>query len=155
MRKEVRQELVGLSRHGRLRLEGKYFQHGTTTVLEHSVKVAVVSLWLADRLGLRVDRRSLIRGALLHDYFLYDWHEKHQGHRLHGFRHPQTALRKAEEDFTLTDREKNIIARHMFPLVPVPPTCREAWLVCLADKYCAAAETAQGMYRRFLPRQRK
>lgn len=50
MRKEVRQELIGLSRHGRLRLEGKYFQHGTTTVLEHSVKVAVVSLWLADRL---------------------------------------------------------------------------------------------------------
>ncbi len=29
----------------------------------------------------------------------------------------------------------------MFPLVPVPPTCREAWIVCMADKWCALYET--------------
>lgn len=44
-------------------------------------------------------------------------------------------------DYHLTPREENIIARHMFPLVPLPPTCREAWLVCAADKYCALLET--------------
>jgi signal peptidase II len=38
-------------------------------------------------------------------------------------------------------KEKNIIARHMFPLIPVPPQCREAWIVCLADKWCALGET--------------
>lgn len=32
----------------------------------------------------------------------------------------------------------------MFPLVPVPPTCREAWIVCLADKWCALRETIAG-----------
>ena len=31
-----------------------------------------------------------------------------------------------------------------FPLVPVPPTCREAWIVCLADKWCALRETIAG-----------
>ena len=25
----------------------------------------------------------------------------------------------------------------MFPLTPVPPTCTEAWIVCIADKICA------------------
>ena len=38
--------------------------------------------------------------------------------------------------------------RHMFPLVPVPPTCREAWIVCLADKWCALRETVAGRLRR-------
>ena len=41
------------------------------------------------------------------------------------------------------EREENIIHRHMFPLTPMPPTTREAWIVCLADKYCAAAETVE------------
>jgi len=81
---------------------------------------------------------------LLHDYFLYDWHDPDPSHRLHGFRHPFFALARAEEDFELTPRERNIIVRHMFPLVPVPPTCREAWIVCLADKWCALRETVAG-----------
>ena len=81
------------------------------------------------------------RGALLHDYFLYDWHDPDPSHRLHGFRHPFFALANAERDFDLTPRERNVIVRHMFPLVPVPPTCREAWIVCVADKACALRET--------------
>ncbi len=96
------------------------------------------------RVGISVDRASLLRGALLHDYFLYDWHDPDPSHRLHGFRHPFFALARAEEDFELTPRERNIIVRHMFPLVPVPPTCREAWIVCLADKWCALRETVAG-----------
>ena len=52
--------------------ERNYVQHGTVTCYEHSVSVAYVSVWLARCMGLRVDSASLIRGALLHDYFLYD-----------------------------------------------------------------------------------
>ena len=100
------------------------------------------------RAGISIDRASLLRGALLHDYFLYDWHDPDPSHRLHGFRHPFFALARAEEDFELTSRERNIIVRHMFPLVPVPPTCREAWIVCLADKWCALRETVAGRLRR-------
>ena len=57
---------------------------------------------------------------------------------------PFFALERAEEDFDLTPIERNIIARHMFPLVPIPPACREAWIVCLADKACALGETIDG-----------
>ena len=87
-----------------------------------------------------------MRGALLHDYFLYDWHQKDSSHRLHGFRHPKTALGNAQRDYHLNWKEKNIIARHMFPLIPVPPQCREAWIVCLADKWCALGETVEPMF---------
>lgn len=96
---------------------------------------------IAKALRMKVDRKALVRGALLHDYFLYDWHEKEEWHRLHGFRHPYFALRNASRDFKLSRIEENVILRHMFPLTPIPPSCREAWIVCMADKYCSARET--------------
>lgn len=82
-----------------------------------------------------------VRGALLHDYFLYDWHQPHKEYGLHGFTHPSTALRNAVQDFDLNAVERNIIARHMFPLVPIPPRYRESVIVCLADKFCSLNET--------------
>lgn len=140
-----------LAQEGRLDLTRGFIQHGDVTVYAHVTSVARASLSFAERLGrvgVSVDHASLLRGALLHDYFLYDWHDPDPSHRLHGFRHPFFALARAEEDFELTPRERNIIVRHMFPLVPVPPTCREAWIVCLADKWCALRETVAGRLRR-------
>ncbi len=133
-----------LESHGRFGLTRGFIQHGDVSVYEHVVSVAGASAAAGaflERMGVRVDRPSLIRGALLHDYFLYDWHDPDPSHRLHGFTHPAAALARALEDFELTERERNIIARHMFPLVPIPPTCREAWIVCMADKACALHET--------------
>ena len=135
-----------LEKEGRLTMEKSYIQHGSTSVYEHSVKVAYTSLYFARRFRLNIDEKSLIRGALLHDYFLYDWHDKANGHHWHGFTHPGTALHNASEDWKLTPVEREIIKKHMFPLTPIPPTCREAWLVCLADKICAAKETTGGIY---------
>lgn len=142
-------ELVArdLEARGRFGLTRGFIQHGDVTVHAHVLSVARASLAMAgllERLGVRIDRDSLIRGALLHDYFLYDWHVPDPSHRLHGFTHPAAALARAQEDFALTPRERNIIERHMFPLVPIPPTCREAWLVCMADKACALRETIAG-----------
>lgn len=89
-----------------------------------------------------VDRKALVKGALLHDYFLYDWHEKNKNHRLHGFYHPRHALRNAMQDYNISDKEADIILKHMFPLTIIPPNNREAWIVCMADKICATYETA-------------
>ena len=125
----------------RLGLEKNFIQHGTVSVLDHSIRVANISLMIADRFRMKVNRASLIRGVLLHDYFLYDWHKKGEGHRLHGFRHPFSAVRKAKEDYIITKKEEGIIRSHMFPLVPVPPTSKEGWIVCLADKISAFNET--------------
>lgn len=117
-----------------------FLQHGGISVHQHCVSVAYLSCWIAWRLHLKVEYSSLIRGALLHDYFLYDWHDERGGHRLHGFRHPRRALWNAREDFELTPVEANIILRHMFPLTPVPPCYLEGWIVCAADKLCTLWE---------------
>ena len=118
----------------------KFFtQHGGTSVYEHCLNVACESLMLARRVKQSVDERAMVRGALLHDYFLYDWHQP--GHGLHGFRHPAIALKNAARDFRLGDIERDVILRHMFPLNLAPPRYRESLIVCLADKICAARET--------------
>ena len=146
-RQLLRTLIADLDRTGRLALARAAIQHGSTTVFAHCVKVACFSLFLANKLHIPVNTHALLRGALLHDYFLYDWHEKNAGHRFHGFTHPATAQKNAQEDFMLTPEEKDIIARHMFPLCPIPPRCREAWLVCAADKYCALLETLTPLLR--------
>lgn len=118
-----------------------FVQHGQTSCYLHSISVAYYSLHLAARLHLKYNARSLIMGAMLHDYCLYDWHIASKDHRKwHGFLHPYRALENAERDFLLDDKTRNIIVRHMFPLVPVPPKCIEGIIVCLIDKYCCIAE---------------
>ena len=126
---------------GRLREMTRFVQHGRTTCLTHCMAVAYYSLLLVEVLRIPCDRRSLVRGALLHDYFLYDWHESGSGHRFHGFTHPAAALENAARDFDLNEVERNIIARHMFPLVPIPPKYREGVIVCTVDKCCSLYET--------------
>ena len=160
--KSIEIEVVALvERNGRLILQSAgmeqekgYIQHGAVSCYLHSFFVAYMSVWLAKRFRIRVHLRSLVRGALLHDYFLYDWHEKNAGHRFHGFIHAGRALQNARKDFKLTIREENIILRHMFPLNVVPPMCKEAWLVCLADKICASKETVAGRIHRKRKQQR-
>lgn len=121
----------------------EFIQHGNMTVNSHCISVAKHSLVLNKKLRLSCSQRELIRGALLHDYFLYDWHDKeHRDIRnLHGFFHPGIALKNASKEYHLTAREKDIIKKHMWPLTIVPPLCREAWVVSAADKYCSLMET--------------
>lgn len=121
----------------------EYIQHGNMTVNHHCINVAKYSLAISQKLKIRCNRRELIRGALLHDYFLYDWHDKHRENmkRLHGFYHPGIALKNAAEEYELTAREKDIIRKHMWPLTVIPPQYREAWIVTTADKYCSLLET--------------
>ncbi|MDD3204866.1 MAG: HD domain-containing protein [Lachnospiraceae bacterium] len=121
----------------------KNTQHGSMSVLQHSINVAKYSLLINEKLGIHCKTKDLIRGALLHDYFLYDWHDKNhvQLYRLHGFHHPSTALKNASKEYKLSPREKDIIKKHMWPLTIKPPLCREAWVVTTADKYCSLLET--------------
>ena len=121
----------------------KDIQHGRMSVRSHMVSVAECSLLMAEKLHIPCDRRALVRGALLHDFFLYDWHNKEHANifRLHGFFHPGIALRNAEKEFPLSEKEKDIIKKHMWPLTIAPPVCREAWIVSMADKYCSMLET--------------
>jgi len=119
----------------------QYVQHGSTSTYAHCLRVAIFSYRISQIFNLNVDNKSLIRGAFLHDFYLYDWHEKSFAHRLHGFNHPHVALINAEKDFCLNDIEKNIISSHMWPLtITKLPLCLEAVLVCVADKLCSLGE---------------
>ena len=121
-----------------------FIQHGDTTVMEHCIHVAQTAYFIAVKFGIKVDEDALIRGALLHDYFLYDWHDDdHRGLKnLHGFYHPGVALKNAMAEYTLTDRQKNIISSHMWPLtLRHIPKCKEAWVVTAADKYVSTMES--------------
>lgn len=123
-----------------------HIQHGNVTVNEHCMYVAIYSLILNKKLGLHCNKRDLIRGSLLHDYFLYDWHDKEYlayRQRFHGFRHPRIALQNADKEYELTDIQRDIIIKHMWPLVIAPPMYREAWVVTAADKYCSLMETVR------------
>lgn len=136
----LRRELTRICEGSRYRCCSGFVQHGRTSVYRHSIRVAWTSLRLARFLGWRIDAAALVRAALLHDYFLYDWHIPGRGHRWHGFTHPRRALENALGEFELGKQERNAILRHMFPLTPVPPCCRIGWLVCLADKWCSLRE---------------
>ena len=120
-----------------------HIQHGTMPVYRHCLDVAKQSIQINKALGLGCSERDLIRGALLHDYFLYDWHDKNRENyqKLHGFYHSGIALKNARKEYHLTRREEDIIKKHMWPLTVVPPLCREAWVVTAADKYCSLLET--------------
>ena len=118
-----------------------FLQHGETSVYDHSVMVAARSIRIMRALGWALDERAIVRGALLHDYYLYDWHIRAGRKGLHGFRHPGIAFRNASCDFSLGRTERDIILHHMFPLTPIPPLTWEGLIVCICDKCCALYET--------------
>ncbi len=128
---------------GRMGRSAYHVQHGTTSTLLHCIAVAYEANLLAIRFGLSDARRKeVVRAALLHDYYLYDWHDGEGWHRFHGLRHGRFAAANARADYPdLTPDEENAIRRHMFPLTPIPPTSAVGWVVTLADKKCAAYET--------------
>lgn len=130
-----------LAENSSLKKTMEYIQHGDTSCFLHSVAVAYYSARISERLGIRCCRDDLVRGALLHDYFLYDWHDGKKERMIHGFTHPAAALKNADRDFELSGTERDIIKKHMFPLTVVPPMCTEAWIVCCVDKACSLYET--------------
>lgn len=133
--------------HDMVRKElSKYIQHGNTTIRKHTRNVAYLSFvcakMLEKRFGLQFDYETLVIGAYLHDLFMYDWHEKNSSHRFHGFSHPLTASKNAQELCLISKKEQAIIECHMWPLtITKIPKSKEAILVCFFDKYCAILET--------------
>ncbi|MGN0131935.1 MAG: HD domain-containing protein [Lachnospiraceae bacterium] len=120
----------------------KYPNHKISNLYDHSSRVAICAYHLAKRMHLDVNEKSLAKGAMLHDFYLYHARGNRDiSVKEHWFGHPMTALENAEKEFQLTELEKNIITSHMWPLTFLHfPKSREALLVSLADKICAFGE---------------
>lgn len=139
--------------HDEYKMLASYTHHKPFTTLEHSLRVAQIAYNWSIRLEskIKLDTLAVTRGALLHDFFLYDWHHyRPEGRRWHGFRHPRIACQNADRCFTLTEKEKDIILSHMWPLTIRMPKCREAFLVMAADKV-ASIQELRFKFRRKLP----
>jgi uncharacterized protein len=130
-------------------MESKNFiQHGKTSVYEHSLYVAQISFKLSTFWHIK-DKESLIRAALLQDFFLYDWHD--EWNLDHGFTHPRAAAENAVKYFNISDKEYSLIRTHMWPFTLFhPPIHKEGWIICFADKISSLTETSTGIMHRIL-----
>jgi uncharacterized membrane protein len=113
----------------------KYLHH-TSSIMEHVKIVSFLSYKICK--FLKLDYVSAARGALLHDFFLYDWRTNRE--RWHGFKHPRIALNNSLKEFKINNIEKDIILKHMWPLTIMPPVHRESFIVSFVDKYVASME---------------
>lgn len=114
-------------------------RHHDDSALRHSLTVSLASYYIAKGLGF--DAASTARGALLHDFFLYDWHvEKGRHHRT---THPRVALENARARFALNPIEEDIILTHMWPAASPFYNFKESFLVSTVDKIVSTKEVAR------------
>jgi uncharacterized protein len=118
-----------------------YIQHGKTSIYEHSIQVAKTSLKFSLFWRVR-GQKALVRAALLHDFFLYDWHDEWKLD--HGWTHPITAAENARKYFNVSEKEYSLIRTHMWPWTLLhPPRYKEGWLICLSDKIVSLKEAVR------------
>lgn len=127
-----------------VRMMGRWNHHGPITTLDHSLFVAYWSYRTARFLGL--DAHAAARGGLLHDLYLYDSKDRSAHPGWQCFDHPKAAAKNAAELTELSQKERNIILSHMWPLGGAMPRSAEALLVDLVDTVCATLEKTR-VYR--------
>lgn len=122
----------------------KNYHHHQHNIYDHSLKVSYISYKIGLFLSnyMKINMEDLTRGAVLHDFFLYDWRkEKPATGKLHAFEHPKVALNNSIINFSpISKMEKDIILKHMWPLNIIPPKYKETFIVVIADKYVASIE---------------
>ena len=122
----------------------EFNHHWEFSIFEHCVNVAYYSYIIAKKL--KLDYVSTVRGAMLHDFFLYNWKTHKPKEGVHGKVHPIIAYKNASEKFELNEKEKDIILKHMFPVTSKPPKYIESWIVCIIDTLCATKEMLDAIY---------
>ncbi|MDR2808241.1 MAG: HD domain-containing protein [Spirochaetaceae bacterium] len=116
------------------------FSHGSISIYDHSLAVAQLSFSLIEK-SPAFDKACVVRAALLHDFFLYEWHIPGKRYLFHGWRHPAIAAKNARQIFGISDKEYSCIRTHMWPWTLFhPPLYLEGWVISLADKIVAMRE---------------
>lgn len=120
--------------------------HLIMTVSDHSMDVTIMSLKMSHALrhiGIRMDEKDLVEGALCHDLGILGRDEKFKTSRECCRMHPVLSVNEARKLVPDMDKKtEQIIRRHMWPATApsLPPNSKEAFIVMLADKYSAMRE---------------
>ena len=119
-----------------------YRQHYETTCFDHCYMVSYYCYLICKKYHL--DYVSATRAAMLHDLFLYDWRVRQPDRKgLHAFTHGKLACENASKLFDLSQKEKDMIITHMWPVTLQFPTSIEGLILTFVDKYCAVSETLE------------
>lgn len=114
----------------------KCAHHGISR-FDHSIKVSYKAYKFAKKYDFNYQDVAI--GGLLHDFFITE-KVKSKDKFILTFTHSKKALKNANEIFNITEKQKNIILCHMFPLGTNLPRHTESWIVSLFDKRVALIE---------------
>lgn len=116
--------------------------HISTTRFQHCLNVSYYSYLVCKKLHLNA--RSAARAGLLHDLFYYDRKEynaeKAKGQLSHSMLHSKQACKNASELTDISDLERDMIEKHMWPMTKSLPKYKESYVITIIDKYCAVLE---------------
>ena len=116
--------------------------HHNSNRFNHSVEVSYKTYKICKRL--RLDYESSTKAALLHDFF-FDAEFNNKRERL--IKHPKVALENAKKITNLSNKEKNIIASHMYPIGGKFPRYLESVIVDVVDDYVSLKEKLGGDFK--------
>ena len=89
-----------------------------------------------------VNLEVVLLGAILHDYYLYDWRKDRSKLKKHGKNHPSVAIENAIRDFNISEDVKKVIKSHMWPInIKDYPKSKEAKIVSISDKAVTIGES--------------
>lgn len=117
----------------------KAIMHHGLNRFDHCMRVSYYAYKVTKLL--KLGYHEVARAGLLHDFFFVDNSEVDATKRLDVLiNHPKYALANSKRNFSLTDKEEDIIASHMFPVSLKTPKYIESWIVDIVDNVVAIGE---------------
>ena len=123
--------------------------HTLSSVGAHTMRVAMTSLaicYALKKLHIKTDISSVVTGSLCHDLGILGRNEKYHSSGECSRQHPLDSVEIANNlTGGLSDKETDIIARHMWPAgKSKPPNSLEGAIVSAADKVAAVEDFVEG-----------
>lgn len=110
--------------------------HGISRA-QHSYRVAEGVYKMTKKLHMNYEEAT--RAALLHDFY-FNYQLEDNGEVKNLVEHPSMAVLNASKYYELSERQKNMIESHMFPLCKVMPKYKESFCITIVDKVVAFYE---------------
>lgn len=132
-------DIIGCDELARLK---QITHHVSTTRFQHCINVSYYGYIICRKFSL--DARAAARAGLLHDLFYYNRKEYNKARTKkqlsHSMMHSLMAADNASSLVEISELERDIIEKHMWPATKKLPKYREGYVIMIVDKYCAVLE---------------